>query len=1144
MLATYLSSNQFRVTGDRASEFQTDRRVRANCGVDGYKYGTVSSASFSAGYTTVTLLENVLTSNLTAVHYGVVSSFPPGSLPRIPGLATVYDQEVSAVEFIEISDLSPGQIYNLSLLLSTSETTELRLQFNGDTGSNYQYAYHDGGVSGGAPTHSVNQSGAIDYIQFSHKCDVGTGHVQFGAKPVDSTAVIVHSSFSTYEDSNNFVKRELVGYYNGSISSVKIYAAPGSVSYLSGRVTLTAQEQPTPTETTTTTTTTTSITPVPPTTTSTTTTIAPTTTTTTAAPTTTTTTTTAAPTTTTTTTVAPSTTTAPPCVWEDDFNDDAVTPPWVASGTYTEAGTTVIFTGMGSGYRDSGPVPFSCLDYYQLQARVKSYEGQCEIMSLLDYSSGPPYPIVARIWSSPSGTFIYYQDSVPTGYFWDGLAWSPGAPVPAGPPIPDDIYFRFEFAFSGGSLIVNIYDCTGSLFITTASIPIPCATLYGGGNPLTGIFLGAYSGFGPVTTVYTECDWFGFGCVPPVWPTCIEYTTTTTTTAPVTTTTTTAAPTTTTTTTTTTTVAPTTTTTTAAPTTTTAPPEGTWVQRFYPQWLCSSNCLWDGDSFNVNGPGMYIITNGSWPNGYRPTKIRITGTSNANPWSLSLRDTSNNTIATVSLPSGGVQVQAEADIDFATYDLDMYRIYGGAPSYGYIENIEFYTLGVTTTTAPPTTTTTTAAPTTTTMDPFFYDDFGDGSIDPQWNYQTGTAPTEGSSRLDFNLPASGTGLLGQTFNYPDFDVYGGVQVQSPTTGQCYMRWRVRDLTTGNYAFVEYENYDGTYCYLNMAGYNGYESNTQDYLGTNVYSLWFRMRYMPSLGDTSIKLYYATSTPSVEGDWTLYEPASAPELTSGNYRFEIEMDNNQASTFHFYDYDCIHWVALTTTTAPPTIFDDDFNDDSIGPRWDSGNATESGTVITLVPNGGDAYLNLIDPYYLTVDDQVYGLFKVDDDSIAGVVFGVGSDSWGDVVLGLDMYGGGVYLYHVNESGSLQYWTGSAWGSETDLGTLSTGTWYRIEYESDGTQWRLTVKSSDGISTLLQTDWTAFSSTYHSGNDLWWVSYCGIYDSGTPVYKYDWYGLNTNAYPTHTTTTTTAPPTTTTTSTSTTTTSTSTTTSTIP
>jgi len=255
MLATYISSNQFRVSGDRSAEFQTDRRVRANCGIDGYKYGTVQSASFSAGYTTVTLLESELTSNLTAVHYGVVSPFPPGSMPRIPGLAIVYDQEVSAVEFIEITGLASGQIYDLSLLLTTSEVTELRLQFNGDTGNNYQYAYHDGGVAGGAPSHSTNQSGAIDYIQFSHKCDVGTGRVQFGAKPIDSTAVIVHSSFSTYQDSNDFMKRELVGYYAGGLSSIKIYAAPGSTSYLSGRVTLTAQEEAIPTETTTTTTT-------------------------------------------------------------------------------------------------------------------------------------------------------------------------------------------------------------------------------------------------------------------------------------------------------------------------------------------------------------------------------------------------------------------------------------------------------------------------------------------------------------------------------------------------------------------------------------------------------------------------------------------------------------------------------------------------------------------------------------------------------------------------------------------------------------------------------------------------------------------------------------------------------------------------
>lgn len=71
--ATFVSSNQFTVAGDQTSTFVTGRRVKCNCGSDGYKYGTISSSSFTSPQTTITLISGLvnLTSNLKSVEWGV-----------------------------------------------------------------------------------------------------------------------------------------------------------------------------------------------------------------------------------------------------------------------------------------------------------------------------------------------------------------------------------------------------------------------------------------------------------------------------------------------------------------------------------------------------------------------------------------------------------------------------------------------------------------------------------------------------------------------------------------------------------------------------------------------------------------------------------------------------------------------------------------------------------------------------------------------------------------------------------------------------------------------------------------------------------------------------------------------------------------
>ena len=81
--ATYVDADTFTVNTDRTAEFSVGRRVKCDCGVDGYKYGTIDSSSYSA-VTTVNLSSGSdnLTSNLTEVEYGIQSEGDTGSVPR------------------------------------------------------------------------------------------------------------------------------------------------------------------------------------------------------------------------------------------------------------------------------------------------------------------------------------------------------------------------------------------------------------------------------------------------------------------------------------------------------------------------------------------------------------------------------------------------------------------------------------------------------------------------------------------------------------------------------------------------------------------------------------------------------------------------------------------------------------------------------------------------------------------------------------------------------------------------------------------------------------------------------------------------------------------------------------------------------
>ena len=79
--AIYLSTSSFSVSGDRTLEFHEGRRIQADCGVDGFKYGTILSSSYST-VTTVNITGDSLTSNLETVKYGYIGVGNMHSLPN------------------------------------------------------------------------------------------------------------------------------------------------------------------------------------------------------------------------------------------------------------------------------------------------------------------------------------------------------------------------------------------------------------------------------------------------------------------------------------------------------------------------------------------------------------------------------------------------------------------------------------------------------------------------------------------------------------------------------------------------------------------------------------------------------------------------------------------------------------------------------------------------------------------------------------------------------------------------------------------------------------------------------------------------------------------------------------------------------
>lgn len=83
LAASFVDADTFLVAGDYIADFVVNRKIRGNCGVDGYKYTVVTSGSYAAPNSTVNLTADSddLTANLTAVDWSVVKPGTAGNIP-------------------------------------------------------------------------------------------------------------------------------------------------------------------------------------------------------------------------------------------------------------------------------------------------------------------------------------------------------------------------------------------------------------------------------------------------------------------------------------------------------------------------------------------------------------------------------------------------------------------------------------------------------------------------------------------------------------------------------------------------------------------------------------------------------------------------------------------------------------------------------------------------------------------------------------------------------------------------------------------------------------------------------------------------------------------------------------------------------
>ena len=171
MIAEYISANQFRVEEDRTEEFKTGRRIKAYCGVDGYKYSTIFSSSYSSPYTTITIVEDILTSNLEDVLYGIVNIGETGAFPD--HLHDGTEGQGGALPHITSTDFST---YSGTLQTQIDNKPDTFLDLT-DTPSSYDSGKYAQSTSSGIVWTTAGSSNVQTFLDLTDTPTTYSGHV-------------------------------------------------------------------------------------------------------------------------------------------------------------------------------------------------------------------------------------------------------------------------------------------------------------------------------------------------------------------------------------------------------------------------------------------------------------------------------------------------------------------------------------------------------------------------------------------------------------------------------------------------------------------------------------------------------------------------------------------------------------------------------------------------------------------------------------------------------------------------------------------------------------------------------------------------------------------------------------------------------
>lgn len=148
MQATYLPDTSFSLIGDNTEEFSSGRRLKCDCGVDGYSYTTVDYSYYTSPNTIVIVSEGTITDNLTAVLYGVIAAGDMGALPKHAHNDS--EGQGGTISFNSLSDtenISTAKNFN-ELNDAPSSYTNTEGLFAQSTGSGIIWTAVSGGGSG------------------------------------------------------------------------------------------------------------------------------------------------------------------------------------------------------------------------------------------------------------------------------------------------------------------------------------------------------------------------------------------------------------------------------------------------------------------------------------------------------------------------------------------------------------------------------------------------------------------------------------------------------------------------------------------------------------------------------------------------------------------------------------------------------------------------------------------------------------------------------------------------------------------------------------------------------------------------------------------------------------------------------------